>query len=178
MATSVLDPQGGLKVVDTGTNATALATGREDLTKADYLEITVNGATRSIQVLGKNDGETPTRVPITIGGLSEEFQAFVASDTLTRDESGKTCVNTGAGGLVALTLPQDAHAGCRFRICLTVAQAFRFLPGAAGAIYINGAKQADNKYITSSTIGDTVKLIADGNGDWVAVETGTFTVES
>ena len=48
-------------------------------------------------------------------------------------------------------------------------EAFRLEPGAAGGIYIKGAKQADNKYVSVSDIGDFIHLVADGNGDWVAV---------
>jgi len=60
-----------------------------------------------------------------------------------------------------------------------VAQELRIDPGAAGAIYINGAKQTDDMYITANAINESVMLVADGNGDWVALfTTGTWTVET
>jgi len=80
---------------------------------------------------------------------------------------------------MTLTLPQDAAAGCFFHFAVMTAQELRVDPGAAGAIYINGAKQTDNKYITANDEGESVKLIADGNGDWIALYTmGTWGVEA
>ena len=52
-------------------------------------------------------------------------------------------------------------------------------PGAAGAVYINGAKQTDDKYISADDEAESVELVADGNGDWIARHvTGTWTVEA
>jgi len=57
------------------------------------------------------------------------------------------------------------------------AQQLQIDPGAAGAIYINGAKQADDAYIWADDEAESVKLVADGNGDWIAISpVGTWTV--
>lgn len=115
--------------------------------------------------------------------LTQEFfrqriEAHVADDLLTKEESGSVHTNLGAGAAVTLTLPQDAIVGDYFEFAVMAAQALRIDPGAAGAIYINGAKQTDNKYIWADDEGESVKLVADGNGDWVAIgAVGTWTVE-
>jgi len=100
-----------------------------------------------------------------------------AGDTLTVYESGSTHTNLGAGGAVTLNLPQTVHAGCWFAFVVMAAQELRIDPGAAGAIYINGAKQTDDAYITANDEAESVILTADGNGDWIASSVvGTWTV--
>jgi hypothetical protein len=52
-------------------------------------------------------------------------------------------------------------------------------PLTAGGIYINGSRQATNKYITSLVVGSCVELISLGNGDWASFGTaGTWTVQT
>ena len=101
-------------------------------------------------------------------GLMVPF-VHTAAATLTKEQSGSLHINTGASGGIALTLPQDAPAGCLFTFALTADDAMQILPGSAGGIYIKGAKQADTKYISMTDIGDYCTLVADGNGDWVAI---------
>ena len=102
-----------------------------------------------------------------------------AIDTLTKAETGSVHTNLGATGAITITLPQDATSGCQFDFVVMAAQELRIDPGAAGAIYINGAKQTDDYYISADDEGESVKLVADGNGDWVSLyTTGTWTVET
>lgn len=121
---------------------------------------------------------TPTYVqgyPFQSGGKIEHH---TADDTLTQAESGSVHTNLGEDGAMTLTLPQDAEAGCNFHFAVMTAQELRIDPGAAGAIYIAGAKQTDNKYITANDEGESIMLVADGNGDWISLyETGTWGVE-
>jgi len=77
--------------------------------------------------------------------------------------------NLGAGGIVTATLPQNPPKGTMYQFACMADQPFRLAPGAAGAIYVKGAKQADNKYVSVTDIGDFIHLVADGNGDWLAV---------
>jgi len=101
-----------------------------------------------------------------------------AADTLTTSESGSTHTNLGAGGAIKLTLPQDAPVGCWFQFVVMAAFALQIDPGAAGAIYIGGAKQTDDKYISADDEAESVMLVADSNGDWISLyETGTWSVE-
>ena len=92
-----------------------------------------------------------------------------ANFTLTAAQSGTVHTNLGASGVVTATLPQSPPKGTTFQFVCMADQPFRLEPGAAGGIYIKGAKQADNKYVSVTDIGDFVHLLADGNGDWAAV---------
>lgn len=113
-------------------------------------------------------------------GIRQTFviEHHTTDDTLTRIESGSVHTNLGAGGTVTLTLPQDANVGHYFHFGVMAAQALRIDPGAAGAIYISGAKQTDDKYIWADDEAESVMLVHDGNGDWVALyASGTWGVE-
>jgi hypothetical protein len=101
------------------------------------------------------------------------------SDTLLKEESNSCHTNLGATGAIVLTLPQDAFTGCSFSFVVMTAQELRIDPGAAGGIYIGGSKRTDNKYITANDEAESVELVADGNGDWIALfAVGTWGVES
>jgi hypothetical protein len=101
-----------------------------------------------------------------------------ADKTLTAAQSGSVCSNLGASGAVTFTLPQNAEVGHAFTFVVSAAQELRVSPGAAGAIYIGGAKQTDNKYISADDEAESVKLVANGAGDWYAIgATGTWSVQ-
>lgn len=107
------------------------------------------------------------------------LEHHTAGDTLTKAESGSLHTNLGATETVTLILPQDAVAGTVFRFAVMAAYELRIDPGAAGGIYINGAKQTDNMYISADDEAETVELVCDGNGDWIAIgAVGTWTVET
>lgn len=107
------------------------------------------------------------------------MEAFTSDDTLIAGESGKVCTNLGATGTITLTLPQTPKAGTHFEFVVMAAQQLRVEPGAGGGVYINGAKQADNKFIVADDEAESVMLVADGNGDWAALyTTGTWSVQS
>jgi len=103
-----------------------------------------------------------------------------ASYTMSRYETGHvTHTNLGASGPVTITLPQTVSAGFVCQFAVMAAQELRIDPGAAGAIYINVAKQTDDKYITADDEAESVILTADGNGDWIASSVvGTWGVEA
>jgi hypothetical protein len=77
-------------------------------------------------------------------------------------------VNLGASGAVIHNLPQSCPAGTKYTAYAAVAQDHGFAPGAAGAIYVEGAKQTDDKDVSVDAIGDALIVTADGNGDWLA----------
>ncbi len=93
----------------------------------------------------------------------------VANFTLTAGQSGTTHTNLAAVGAITATLPQSPPKGTTYQFVCMADQELRMEPGAAGGIYIKGAKQTDDKYVSITDIGDFVHLVADGNGDWVAV---------
>jgi len=111
-------------------------------------------------------------------GVALTIEHHIADDTLTKEETGSIHTNLGAGGTITLTLPQDARAGDYFQFVAMVAQQLRIDPGAAGGIYVNGAKQTDDKYIWADSEGESITLVADGNGDWASLYgVGTWGVE-
>lgn len=119
-----------------------------------------------------------TEFESTSGTHAFPIEHHVADDTLTKEETGSTHTNLGEDGAMTLTLPQDPVAGCLFWFVVMVAQELRIDPGAAGAIYLVAGKGTDNKYITANAIGESIMLVADGNGDWIGLfETGTWTTE-
>lgn len=125
------------------------------------------------------DGDYVEILPSVDAGLLVPVEHHTTSDLLTRAESGSLHTNLGATSTVTLTLPQDAVRGDYFDFALMAAQPLRIDPGAAGAIYINGAKQADDKYVWADDEAESLRLVADGNGDWVALfAVGTWSVEA
>ncbi|MCP4590798.1 MAG: hypothetical protein GY842_08635 [bacterium] len=106
-----------------------------------------------------------TTAPAGVTALAHHSADFA----VTAAQSGMVHTNLGAGGVITATLPASPPAGTEFKFVCMVDQALRMAPGTAGGIYIKGAKQADNKYVAIADIGDFVHLVADGNGDWVAV---------
>lgn len=107
---------------------------------------------------------------VPVAGMVLETDAAV---TLRSHMSGLKLVNLGASGAVAHVLPQTRPAGTFFDAYAAVAQDHGFDPGAAGGIYIEGAKQADDKQVTVDAIGDSLRVTSDANGDWIGEATIT-----
>ncbi len=106
-----------------------------------------------------------TTAPVGVAPLEHHTANF----TLTAAHTGTVHTNLGASGAITATLPATPPTGTEFKFVCMAAQELRMEPGAAGGIYVKGAKQADDKYVSVTDVGDFVHLIADGNGDWVAV---------
>ena len=107
------------------------------------------------------------------------LENHTADDTLTKAESGSIHTNFGASADITFTLPQDATKGCLFKFLVLAEYELRIDPGAAGAMYVDGVKQTDDKYIYSSTLGDIVEVFCDGNNDWfITLVNGTWSVET
>jgi uncharacterized protein YbaR (Trm112 family) len=101
-----------------------------------------------------------------------------ANYTIALRESGSVFSNRGAAGAVTFTLPQNADRGVTFSFSVQAAQEIRVSPGARGAIYISGAKQTDNKYVSFDDEGEHLTLVCNGDGDWFPIASfGTFTVQ-
>lgn len=99
-----------------------------------------------------------------------------ADDTLQIGEWGSVHSNLGAGGTITLTLPQNAQSGHWFKFVVMTAEVLRIDPSAAGAIYVGGDKQTDDNYIWADDEGESILLVADGNGDWAGLfATGVWT---
>lgn len=108
------------------------------------------------------------------------IEHHTGNDTLAKEETGSIHTNLGAGAAIALTLPQDATAGCLFWFAIMAAEELRIDPGAAGKILGCGALTPDDdEYVVADAIGESVMLVADGNGDWIALfTTGTWTEQT
>ena len=87
--------------------------------------------------------------------------------TLYEEMSGLCISNIGDADGAIHVLPQTPRAGTWFKAYAAAAQDHGFAPGAAGAVYIEGNKQADDKDVSVDAIGDSLKVTADGNGDWL-----------
>lgn len=123
------------------------------------------------------DGDRREAVPLNPAyqnGFTSVLHS-TASFTLTKEQAGATITNLGATGAVTVTLPQDAPKGTTFKFCVMAAYALGIQPGAAGGLYINGAKQSDNTAFSADDEGEHATVTADGNGDWIASPiTGTW----
>jgi len=116
-------------------------------------------------------------VPNGAGGTRKAIEAHVADETLTASESGSVHSNLGATGTVTLTLPATPTTGTEFVFAVQAAQELRVDPDAATIRDDSG--QTSGRYKSASTIGATLTLVADGNGDWATVgKNGTWSEET
>jgi len=115
-------------------------------------------------------------LPFGAGGIKKTIEAHTSDDTLTAAESGSIHTNLGATGIVTLTLPATASAGVVFTFAVQSAQQLRVDPGTAAIRDDSG--QTAGKYKSASTIGASLTIIADANGDWATIaKNGTWTEE-
>ncbi len=111
------------------------------------------------------------------GGIKKTIQSHTSDDTLTVAESGSIHTNLEATGTVTITLPAAPAEGTQFTFAVQAAQELRIDPGTA-AIRDDSGQTAD-KYKSASSIGASIKIVADSNGDWVTVaKNGTWTEET
>ncbi|OHB77100.1 MAG: hypothetical protein A2Z25_11855 [Planctomycetes bacterium RBG_16_55_9] len=116
-------------------------------------------------------------MPSAAGGLKKTIEAHTSDDTLTGAESGSVHSNLGATTIVTLTLPASASAGTVFNFAVQAAQQLRVDPGTA-AIRDDSGQTAD-KYKKAATIGASLTLVADENGNWATLaKNGTWTEEA
>ena len=95
--------------------------------------------------------------------------AKTADFTLKQSDSGGVYSNLGASAAVTYTLPQTALKGHSYSFMVQAQQTLLVSPGAAGAFYHAGAKQADNTALRAGSIGATITVVCDGNSDWLVV---------
>lgn len=93
-----------------------------------------------------------------------------AAQTLYREMDGLILITTPAANTTGHVLPSDARMGCKFTCIAGAAYDVGFDPGAAGAIYVEGAKQTDDREVTVDAIGDGFSVVADGSDDWFAYQ--------
>jgi hypothetical protein len=115
-------------------------------------------------------------IPWGAGGIRRVLEAHTVDRTLAATESGSIHTNLGAAGTVTLTLPAAAAAGSEFTFAVQEAYELRVDPGTAAIRDSSG--QTAGKYKTAATIGASLSLAADSNGNWATVaRNGTWTEE-
>jgi len=116
-------------------------------------------------------------MPYGAGGLKKTIEAHTGDDTLTESESGGVHTNLSATATVTLTLPASAPAGTIFHFAVQAAEELRIDPGSA--TIRDDCGQTAGKYKSADAIGDSLCIVADGNGDWVTIaKNGTWTEET
>ena len=111
-------------------------------------------------------------------GLGQaKYIAVAAALTLYPEMSGLVMFNS-AEAIHTLPAAGTAPAGCHFTACVGHASAHGFEFGTGSAGYVEAAKQTDDKNITMNAIGDTLKVVADPNHDWVCIGSVTSAADA
>lgn len=99
-----------------------------------------------------------------------------ADDSYDLDRNDCPCLihNSGATGAVTVNLPTDAKGGEEVTALCLAAQDLALNPGSGNQIYADDATAygalAAGKSLIGDALGESVTLIALGDGDWVAVK--------
>ena len=111
-------------------------------------------------------------------GLGQpKFIEVAAALTLHPEMSGLVMINS-AEAIHILPTAGKAPAGCHFTAAVGHASAHGFEVGSGSAMYIKGAKNTDDKNVTMNAIGDTLKVVADPNHDWVGIGSVTSAADA
>lgn len=116
--------------------------------------------------------DTGTSVFEVDNGIVETFQRRVenvtADQTLTVDESNKLITNLGDTANHTQTLPTTAEAGISYTFFVSASWQLRIDPATNDKIICHGLSGlADGEYMWSSSIGSTVTLTRQSDGDWL-----------
>lgn len=113
---------------------------------------------------GDNAREVHRSTPNRIGRV----QTLTADRTLVPSDCGKTFENTGAAGLVNLTL-DDLPVGFWFRMSVRAAQNFRATADAGETIREAATVSGAAGFIQSNVVGDAVHIQKDTAGSWIVL---------
>lgn len=113
-----------------------------------------------------------------IQGLTTVEAVASGPNALAATESNKVLTNEGAGAEVAHTLP-TAAAGLLFEAVVQAAQSLKIVANSGDTIRAGGQVSKAAGYIASSTVGDTIRLVAINATEWIAAPcVGTWTLET
>lgn len=128
----------------------------------------------------ETDGSVVTLNVGLTPGVYAHTEAEEISYHLSDYNSGSLHSNLGAGGVIELWLEDSPTAGDTYIIFVAAAQIIRLkFEGENDAFYYNGSKQSDEDYLYSNTIGSSVTVVADENGDWYVTNVaGTWATAS
>jgi hypothetical protein len=136
------------------------------------------------EIIAGTSGQTDYRlanggdIPFFSGNQPEYPIICTAATTVYPFDNGATYTNTGATGLVTLTLPA-AVSGYSYSFDVAVAQELRVDPSGSETIGLLGVQQGAGKYITNTTAGSRFKVWCNTAGQWESqAVVGTWTVET
>lgn len=136
--------------------------------KISQLDEATPAASERVFALGYDDEnpDAPVRIPMTSSRTVE-----AEPDTprvLTADESGLVLTNAGATAEVVVTLP-SAVAGLTFEFAVLDTDGIKVTAAAGDAIRIDASVTSAAGTVTSTTVGDTLRLVAVSDALWVAM---------
>lgn len=157
---------------------------------ADGFDISGGATARKLAVTGADvtltgSGAYTHTMPAkscTLACTTPDVEHHTADDTLLLAESGSIHTNLGEDGVVTLTLPASAPAGTNFTFVVMVAQELRIkISATSKKFYYGGVISTDDGggdlFMTADDEAEHITLMADGNGDWFALNAaGTWTV--
>ncbi|GEM_PF-2121863 len=118
---------------------------------------------------------------VTLNGRAPISTYPKTADFALKEEFCGTChTNEGAAGAVTFALP-PATPGLHYSFSVETAQPLRIDPNGAETISLpsTGVPGAAGKYLTSSTVGATVRLVCAKAGSWrVQASVGNWTAEA
>ena len=177
LAAELFSSGGSLKMIaaeaiTVGSRVYQAAAGKvADTVAGAYMGIALDAASADgdvIEVLLPQPGEAQS-----LG----HFRAFTADASLGASMCGMTITNLGASGTITLSLPTGVPAGTWYRFAVQAAQQLRLDAAANDAIMIGGTTSADSAYVWADDEGESLVLVADTNGNWLACNVvGTWTV--
>ena len=139
-------------------------------------ELNVSGSVKTVALAASGAATVGTTLDVTgaITGL-KPVETFSGDDTLTQNESGKTCTNSA---VVALTLP-TAVAGMVFTFVVGSANYLRVNLSAGDTAQSKATASAAGGYFRSATQGDVVRLECLNTTEWYVTSLeGTWTFDS
>lgn len=113
------------------------------------------------------------------GGLGYDISNHSASANTATLGLGCVYTNFGATGTITITLRASLPTGTTYHFVVRAPYAMRVAPSGTGnSITINGAEQAQGKYIWADDEGESVMLVNTGSNKWIALyTTGTWGVQ-
>ncbi len=116
-------------------------------------------------------------MPYPTGLMIKKITNHTENSSLTLLESSTIHTNKGATGDITITLPEVTSAGVTFVFAVQENQALQIDPQ-THAISDDCGQTAD-KYKTANSIGASLKIVSDENGNWITIaKNGTWTEEA
>jgi hypothetical protein len=147
-----------------------------------FTQATTGGFSIYVEMVDNNGSDAINEFPVVTGAwlFSTDIEPNVGNKTLPAQESGSSYSNAGATFAITFTLP-PALPGLTYSFYVMDTDGVRVDPSSTETTNktIGGSQEAAGKYITSSTVGDYIRLRCTKAGEWQALEVvGTWTAEA